>query len=426
VIFRLEDPLQKGKNINLNFFSSTQKFILEILKENNLKKDLLKILHQNESLSPIPEIFWEVDRDSTEYNRRFGFDLKKFLKRFTKEKHPNKNNWTLLEFGPGSGVFKEERSRELQHTDDFAMCDKVYYPVNKLIESIIDFEALTTQGVNLNEQEKSEVSDFIYRVLVIKKGETEKDNFAYDQNVSNAIEQDPQNIVQSLKAKLPLLKDVTMVPSTNSSRDTQGNLIYPRKIEKNSLTENSQKALDLICTKNIALLKNAGEIDIFEHIPAYTPGDIISDFADVKNLGNRQIDFAFGCRSTIYKYDQDYIDFMKELNKKISIDGIYIDDNIRCNDGWRYRLSELLEVQKDLSFPIRIIKGPGFSGEDHNQKDPVPLAVVITNDSKKLEYISSNLDNGYTMQELSEIVKNENYLKSLDSTGLVHLSIYKE
>ncbi len=406
----LSTALQE-KDVDLRRYEKLQKQTVTSFDAFHLGTALLQGFHARGLLAPVPEIHWRVDRTAEEYNRRFGFDVKQFLAHFARDGKQQ----LLLEFGPGNGTYKKDRGQSVAGYIDLALCDKLYYPLNKLIGNILDFEKLQP----INDEEKGLICDFLYRILVIKEGQTAFDHFEYDQDVLEALKQNPQQLIHHLIRKAPLLKTVDCVPQTISTRDSTGNVIYPYKLAKPQ-TENFARICEALATNLQTYFVAPGEtINIYDHIPAYPAGTIVSDFKDVKNLKDKQLDVALGVRSTVYLRGQDYIEFMGNVANKLNTNGIYVDDNVRDNDGWYYRIAELLEVQKNTDNDIYIITGKGFEGEDFNQNEAVPLAVVLTKDEEKLQYLKEHLEPGHELKKLDEVANDNNYLSQLDATGNV-------
>ncbi len=416
----MTSSLEKKKDVDLLKYRKRQKFILDGLEKRGIRGVLIKSLQAQNATAPIPEIHWRVDRDASEYDRRFGFDVRKFLKDF----NPEKDEKVLLEFGPGNGTFRVERGEAVPGYEDFAICNCLYYPLNTLIGNLIDFEKIESRVGPLNNEERDVLADFLYKILVIKPGQAALDRFEYDLAVVNDLASDINTIKTHLLKKAMLLGFTDKVPTTISTRDENGGVIYPYKVHKPESAAFRMACELLSGEMEDFLVDDFQEIDVYDKVPAYAPGTLVSDFKDVKNLRADQVDVSLGVRSTVYLRDDDYIDFLEQMYQKLRFQGVHVDDSVRDNDGWYYRLAELQEVQKRTGASLKVVMGPGFEGEDFNQQGVVPLALVMTRDQSKVDYIAKNLDEGFELYDLDQLIANRAYLKSLDSTGKVFSSLY--
>jgi hypothetical protein len=412
----LTSALEENESVDLSAFSETQNLVLHAFEEADAKPALLKALHAKVLLTPIPEIFWRVDRSAEEYNARYGFDVKAFLQKFATPDTPQ----VLVEFGPGNGTFKEDRAGEVKGYVDYAMCDKLYYPINTLIRRLIDFEKLEQNCGELSEQDRTLLCDFIYKVIVINEGQSGQDEFEYDEEIMKALNDDPQTIFECLIKKAHLLEATNVVPNSGNAFDK--GVEYEAKVEKPDNPAFREACRLLSQNGAIDEFAPSEGTDVYEHLPAYPPGTIVSDFSKVERLADNQIGVALGVRSTVYKEGDDYRKFMAEMTKKLTQDGFYIDDNVRENFGWNYRLKELKQVQNETGYPLRVILGPGMQKEDFDDEKPVPLAVVVTQSEEKLRWVESNLDEGYSIVELDEVISRTDYIKSL-ADGRTHDSL---
>ncbi len=417
------------KEINLESLKKSQGVVLNSLKRGQSSGLLLKTLKRMDKLSPIPEIHWRVDRSLAEYDRRFGLDLAGLLEELALAEEKK----ILLEFGPGSGLSKRERTAGTlgKKYDDFAMADRLYYPVDSVIARLIDFEKIKKDiGQDLADQEKQVLIEFIYKSVYIKKDQTSLDQFDYNQENIDQINQDPNNLKNILISCGPALVNAEIVPQTISSRDEQGRVIYPNKLDINSQSSAVQKAIRTFAENPAHYLINGyQEADVYDLIDAFPAGTMIGDFSDIKKVKpDESIDVALAVRSTVYLKEDKYVDFLGDVAKALSDEGIYIDDSIRDNDGWYYRLSEIQKFlaenaakkekgQIKYNLEVSVVLGPGFPGEDYRQ-DLVPLALVISKNISYNDQISKYLNAGCRLVNFFELSSDQNYLKTLDSSGL--------
>ncbi len=408
--------LRSGQEIDLRSHAQEQKFVLQALNASGGKASLLRALHEKNALEPIPEIFWRVDRTAEEYNDRFGFDVTKFLDTYSLDRQQ-----LLVEFGPGNGTFKKHRSETTKGYLDVAMCDRLYYPVSTFIQNTIDFALLAADGVHLTPEQQGELCDFLYRIVSIKNGQTGLDQLENDDVVMEALRKDPKNITDIMIAKSSQFQTVKAVPKGTVTRNERGENIYTEKMPR-PRGKHLDEACKLPSTDMKKYLRTSKQdFDVFDSVPAYAAGTILSDFSDVKNLADDQIDAALGVRSTVYLKEEVYTDFMSSMTKKISEDGLYIDDNIRENHGFRYRFSELQNVERQTGYPLMVIMGPELEGNDLEGTSE-PRAVVMTKSKQKLEYIRSNLSSGFSIRPLSEVLADSRYLETLAKKGRIELS----
>lgn len=401
-------------------------------------------------LKPIPEIHWRVDRNLAEYERRFGFDLVSMLTALREEN--KKKTLVELEFGPGSGISRAERTARGANERylDIGIADTLYYPLNSLIGEMIDWPALEkTIKQRLTIEDKNLLTDMLYKTIMIADNEIEKDQFAYALERIGRITRDPNALRGIMQEIAPQLKNLTIMPDTVSTRDANGTVVYPYKI--NLEAKNKTKTLSAVDQKNAAgrsiafvsakaalssdidsyIKKDQPGKDVYDSIPSYPTGMMIGDFSQIKKLASNQIDVAIGVRSTVYKKEGEYVDFVYTLADKLSDGGVFIDDSVRDNDGYYYRLAELLSVKEtlrqernggvvDFDINMKLILGPGFPGEDYRQ-DEVPLAVVMsknTNHDAMLQLLLKQRPE-YRLVDLKEYIQDKENLRTLDKTGQV-------
>lgn len=373
-------------------------------------------------LQPIPEIHWKVDRSIEDYNRRLGIQLPLFLKERSNSKNSKQ---TLLEIGPGNGFNKEERDQQgiTKLYNDYALSDKIYYPLDSVINKVLNFETIEREiGQQLTLEEKNQLTDLIYKSLIITEGKTHEDTLSYDTAIQNKLNQD----INSLKEILPTLgsriEKAIILPSAISSRSSSGEVIYPNKIDVNRLGYNVQLAKKIISKNITSYLNNDWETaDYNTYISGFPANTMIGDIKDIDRLADNQIDVELAVRSTIYSRHEDYENFLTTLVDKLKTGGVAIDDSIRDNDGWYYRFAEIIKAREQFKHEteILVILGPGFPGEDH-QQERVPLSMIITKEGSSKELIASQLEPNCEVVTFDELTADEKYLASLDNTGLTY------
>jgi hypothetical protein len=181
-----------------------------------------------------------------------------------------------------------------------------------------------------------------------------------------------------------------------------------------------QKAKGLLDKKLTNFLRaNWQEIDYHELIDAFPPNVMIGDIQEIKRLSPGQLDVELAMRSTVYKRGEDYVLFLTTLLSRMAEKGVIVDDSIRDNDGWYYRIAEVWEAKKRMQGvnpEVLVVLGPGFEGEDVRQ-DLVPLAMVVTKNGTSKELAEKYLQQGYQLATLEDLASNLEYLKTLDKTG---------
>ncbi|HOZ36477.1 MAG TPA: hypothetical protein PLR18_01445 [bacterium] len=430
--FKMIASLLERNDINLKEFENKQALILKNLMSPGAKALTFRALARMGKLEPIPEIHWRVDRTSEEYNLRFGIDINKFLLLRAKQSGEGKKQ-TLLEIGPGSGVSKRERVDKglTEAYQDFALSDKIYYPLSPIIEKLIDFNKLEGElKISIEPEERRMVADFLYKTLVIKLSETSKDKFEYDQGAQDLLAQDINGLKQLLPQLSERLKIADEVPSNISSRDNEGQVIYPNKIKLSDLSLNIKKIKNLLDENLEDFLREDWQtLDYYQLIDAFSANVMIGDIGEIKRLQDGQIDIEIAARSSVYARGEKYQDFLEALFAKLSVGGTTIDDSIRDNDGWYYRIAEVLEARQARpeltnNFEFLVVLGPGFPGEDLSQ-DRAPLAMYITRDGSSKKTIEECLLPGYELVTIEELANDSHYLESLDKTGLTHQAVRK-
>lgn len=419
--FKTIAELLNRKNINLKTLSTEQSLSLQKLSKPEYKQVAFRTLARMNKLEPIPEIHWEVDRGPDEYNRRLGIhvgNVLENLQEFPLTGEPK----ILLEIGPGSGAHKYSRQQNKGY-EDYGLSDRIYYPLAPLIEKLINFDVLEKEiNLNLSSDERKKLADFIYKTLVIQEGQTNLDDFSYNQEVQLLLQKDINNLKSILPKLASHLKDTTSVPQTISSRNEEGKVIYPNKISMETFSPSLHAAKKML-DSDLAnyLINDWDNKDYFSLIDAFPANTMIGDIKDIDRLADNQIDVELAVRSTVYSRHEDYENFLTTLVDKLKTGGVALDDSIRDNDGWYYRFAEIIKAREQFKneTEILVILGPGFPGEDH-QQERVPLSMIITKEGSSKELIASQLEPNCEVVTFDELTADEKYLASLDNTGLTY------
>ena len=412
-LFRELVDLLSGQNqtdVDIKNLGRKQDTVLKQMEMAGGKSLLLRVLKEQGHLKPVPEIFWRVDRDLNEHRKRFGLDVRELCEQTVGLKIKGKKS--LLEFGPGNGRSKKERTESEMPSNytDMALTDSLYYPLNGLVENLIDWEKLEQAvGEPISVEDRKLLSDAIYKVMVIERGEAEKDAFVYNEELVKMLTDNPEKIKDALLEVAPQLGAIKQIPDNFRTADSNGQFTYPRK----KLIVGEQCSQAFLSAKKLLTEQTADYlrlVDVYEAMPAYPAGMMIGDFSRVVGLKNGSVDVALGVRSTVYKKGESYQDFILAVIDKLSADGIYIDDNVRENFGVSDRAAQLLEIEKQWkkehpqeSIAVNLILGPGIEGED-DQKGSVPMAVVVSKEANYTSEIVSLLDSGYRLVDLEEYV----------------------
>ncbi|MFA6097950.1 MAG: hypothetical protein WC808_00230 [Patescibacteria group bacterium] len=421
-------------DVDLETYNHTQEMVIKSIGESGLVSEAayLRALNAMGKLKPMPELYWKVDREPEEYNKRLGVNVPEVLKRVGQ----GGNEKTLLEFGPGSGLAKHKLrlSGAADNFTEFAMSDALYYDLAEPIKHLIDFDKIQAKlGKELNAQDKQSLIEYIKRTIVIKVGQTAVDKIEYDQEFQSDIAHSPNALKEYIKKSGHKVSLADTVP-TDQAVETPDGPIYAEKFEVAKQSPAWQEARRLFMGEVEKYLRDDfDEQDVYEILNAHPAGIMIGDFNDVTKLKNDQLDFALGVRSTVYVEREQYPEFIKNVIAKLKDGGIYIDDNVRENFGRYYRLAELKQVQEDLvelkrkggidfDVTISLVIGRGVAEEDY-KKDDAPIAVVIAKGKADLSVVSENLLKSSKLVGLDEVVANGDYLKSLDQSGRVKKSI---
>jgi|GEM_PF-2403642 len=418
--FKAMAELLTRDNINLSQFESQQALVLEsLLRDLGTRRITLGTLARMGKLEPIPEIHWRVDRTMEEYNRRTGVDVAGFLK----EKGLQKPRQKLLEIGPGSGLAKKERAQVglAELYNELALSDKVYYPIAPIIGKLVNFEKLEKAiGRSLDSADRSLLADLLYKCMVIMPGQTSRDDFEYNSENLHALVGDINSLKKILSRVGEYLRVTDEIPQHISTRDPKGNVVYPYKIKTSEQSEGFRSAKASLEQGVESFLRDDWQhFDYHELIDAFFPNVMIGDISDIGRLLPGQLDVELGIRSTVYKRGEEYIQFLTTLFSRLADNGVAIDDSIRDNDGWYYRVAEVWEAQKRLqgeNLEVLVVLGPGFEGEDARQ-DLVPLALVATKNGSSRDVVKKYLQTGCRIVTLEEVIKDTLYLKTLDVTG---------
>ncbi|MFA6272087.1 MAG: hypothetical protein WC693_03185 [Patescibacteria group bacterium] len=383
----------------------------------------LRALNAMGRLKPLPELYWKVDRNSAEYNQRLGVDIFGLMKGFTQDAAGRK---TVLEFGPGSGIAKHERSQKgiRDRYEEYAMSDALYYDIAGIIGKLIDLKKLETKlGRQITPEEQKSFIEYIKAAILIESGQTGSDSIVYDETVRTEIQKDPNRLKPILLTAGERMSMAEAVP-TDQAEETPEGPRYREKLRVSEQTNNWQKARELLIEGITDYLSDDFyEVDAYELLDAHPAGIIVGDFGQIGKLQDEQIDLALGVRSTVYVERERYAQFISEVYQKLKSGGIYIDDNVRENFGRYYRIDELKTAQElinDLSgqdgksadFAIYLVLGPGVEGEDYREGDS-PLAIVVGKEMADHSLIEANLMPNCRMVKLNDVASNTEYLKSL-------------
>jgi hypothetical protein len=426
--------LDVGTNVDLQNYSQRQELVLrKMIESPEIKIMAFQALQRMERLVPIPEIHWRVDRSMDEYSRRLGLNIPAYLLSRS-IKHSSKQ--ILLEIGPGSGVAKEERVKLglTNNYQEYSLSDKIYYPIAGVIEKLLDFETIEDKiGESLNDSDRKALVDIIYKTIQIEHGQTGQENFEMDRYIKYILDYSPNNlkrIFQDVSEEWLLstasqrLSVVESVPSNISSRDQNGKVNYPNKLRIADFSPSIQKAIKLLSASfSVCLRKDWEDLDYLSLVDAFTANTIIGDIKDVSKLKDNQVDVELAVRSTVYCRGDEYVQFLIDLQNKLTDGGIALDDSIRDNDGWYYRIAEVVKAKSkmDQDAQIFVILGPGFDKEDF-RIDRVPLSMIMAKGKQAVEDIQQSvkeyLQPGCSIVKIEDLAADHEYLKSLDNTGM--------
>lgn len=115
--------LAKRESIDLKHYLQQRQALKELmLRDPQFKKVAYNIMVSAGTLKEKPEKWWEVDRNTEEYDQRTGLDTIGLTKSYEKP--------LVVEFGPGSGIARNERQKQAG-TTEFAIADAIYYDSEK-------------------------------------------------------------------------------------------------------------------------------------------------------------------------------------------------------------------------------------------------------------------------------------------------------
>lgn len=377
--------------IHLEDYHKRQRALVELIKSPTIKILVIELLLRLQLLKPIPEIHWRVDRTTADCHRRLGLNVSKLI---------TSSELQVLELGPGSGQAKADRQQAMA-AHEFALADHLYYSVEHYIEQVLDFDSIArSAAVTLSPTDKQRVAEIIYKLVYLAPGTEQDDELTYNQSTLSSLTRDPRSICKLVQTTLPRLATTTAVPSSISSRSATGAVRYPNKIILAEQSSAVQAVLHTLATQPGTWLKSG---DPLTHLPLHPENILIGDLSMVERLAPQSVDITIGVRSSVYKRGQEWIDLGKAVARSLNKNGIWVDDSIRDNDGYRYRLEELKSLQTALagvSISFGIIHGPGFPGEDANPI--VPLALVMVRGNSVRERIGAAMDDPqYSLEELA-------------------------
>lgn len=412
-IIGLGEKTANQRPINLREYRKRQNALTKFIKNPATKAPVIELLIKQKLVRPIPEISWEVDRDTAAYERRLGVNFTQWQQ----DKAAAGERPVTLELGPGSGVAKGERQ-----TYDFAIADALYYNLGKFCQNLIDFEALqTAANITLTESDRKVIGEILYKMLVITPGEEASDQFTYNDTNIQGITNDPGVVIHLLQDQFPRLNStVSQVPSTIAARKPDGTVFHPHKITFAAQTTGVQQALELLQQNGASYLRN--DINPLSVMPLQPEGTIVGKFSEVVALLEpNQVDEEYGARGTVYERGTNWIALATQMTETLKDGGIWIDDSIRDNDGYRYRLPELSVLVNRLNNPnihVAIVLGPPFPEEDYAQTELVPLSLVITKgdimpDQKIGQYVKTPNE----LVDYADLMQRHDYLSKLSANN---------
>lgn len=418
-LFKIIAKILEQKNVELEEFRNFQQVVLDRLNSENQSGIFNKTLERLGHLKMIPEIHWRVDRTSEEYNRRLGLDINGYL---LERAIGSKTKEVLLEIGSGSGVAKKERAALglASSYEDYALTNEVYFSLASIIEKLVDFEKLEAGlNIKLSHGDRKLLADFLYKSFVIKAGQGGRDDFEYDDAFRMQMSYGINYLRYDFPHEQQKLALADTVPQTISSRNSQGQVVYPNKIKADEQSPAFQAALNAIKRDFLAyLVKDWQTMDYYALVEIFPPNTIVADMSNIDRLKVGQVGVEIGSRSTVYKQGSEYVEFLQKLEETLKDGGVAIDDSIRDNDGWYYRIAEVMEAKKqmDPTTEILVVLGEGFEKEDF-RKDGVPLSMVMTKKGSSQRQIQSHLQPGCRLVTLEQLAADQGYLKTLDKTG---------
>ncbi|MFH1291719.1 MAG: hypothetical protein ABIH87_00785 [bacterium] len=396
---------EPGSIKDIERYSHDQEVMLAELEKAGGKALLLRALQSRGELAPIPELFWKVDRNTEEYEERFGFDPNKLLSQLAEEGRQK----VLVEFGPGSGTSKNERHQAGLDKSfvDVAVADKLYYSLGQLVENMIDWNKLENRvREKINTADRKLLADALYKLMMVGDGQIGQPDFEYSQERVGQLSQDPNSIRDILPQVCQSIGQIDSVPSDYSEVKSDGTRVYP---DRQDLSQVSNQVKSELAKHMVDYIKDKEQVaDVYDQVPAHPAGMMIGDFSRIQALADQQIDVAMGVRSTVYKEGEEYDDFMLEMFSKLNFGGVYVDDNIRENFGASYRVDQLRNIvnkwneeNSGQEINVNIILGPGVKGEDDRKRE-VPMALVASKNTDHTYLVGPMLKSGYRLVRLED------------------------
>lgn len=378
-----------GTDVSLKQFTEREKWLDPVFVENpQAKTSMLQALIRRKAMQVLPQMHWVVDRP---YNhKRWGFDYDAYMRAF-----PEDEDAIGFESGTGNGTAISQRRKEFGQSQ-FGVAEKVLYPLTPLIKRLLNFKTLRAKvleetGMELSEHEEEIICHFLYAIIMIAPGQTHLDSFDYDMEAQESINANPNAVLAVLQSKVGALPGTFSVPQV-ISKHVGKKATYPYKVLAPQ-TASFAAACRLLAEHLPDFLTE--KENVLPHVPVQPVGTFLGDFSKIKNLAKDQISNFSDSRGLVYFRDDPFIDevfqYLQTLNEK----GAFCTDAMRCNDGWRYRISEWLKIQDKLrqvdpSYKILVIVGPAFDGEDYYQGNlGVPLSVIVTKSDEKVAYFKN-------------------------------------
>jgi len=417
--------LQNSENIDLRNFSHHLSLVADVNSDHISKSLIFKAMSDKELLSPEPEVFWRVDRNLLKYRERVGIDI---LKLIYSIQETSTLGDVILELGAGCG-YADREIRSARVINDFfsifSINDIIYFPIRSFIGRVLNFRH---GDESLSEKAKSQVIDYVYKILSLEKGTTMADYLKYDETFFSLIKSDVNNLIPALLEINVKLNDAVGVPSEYGGIPCAPEKTkYPNKI--------FFRDLDPLASEYIYNLSESPEryinsfaiaSDLYEYLPVDPVGMLIGNFLELNKLADNSLAFVFSVKGTTYLADDtsardfSYSYLLIQILKKLQKGGVYLDDGVRENFGKRYRLPELLRVQKSIdesqsSDMLWLIIGPGLSGDDFNQEAAI-RSVAMTKGNNKPNVLTKNLaDERFSVRAFIDVIDDDEYLRTLDA-----------
>ncbi len=387
------------KNVDLReqrHWLSSNRHLLEDPKRRAL---FLRMLNELGFLSPVHELYWEVDRDTARQSKKLGWDTGAYIRSKPAGRPPE----VYVDLGGGDGTVNGERSALLRTDDVNVMIgDKLYYEVSALLERCIDFDAIAARDRNaaLTPALRKTMCQYLYKVLMFNLGETPVPRPPHDRQAFDDLKRDPNSLAAILHRKKNRLLTTRIVPADNGAFDPENRhgAVYPEWdfAPGDPAIVAALTVLSVASSPNDYVLIGSGDgkKDAYEELPVRPENLMIGDFTEhLKALKPDQVDLATGVRSTMYIPDTEYLSVMKKMAETLTESGVYTDDNPRFNFGKAYRIADVAKLQEELEtldppVYVRVILGPGF--ERGESAMAVPLSFVMTKSRVELERIEQS------------------------------------